>query len=66
MRAILKECGCDETLAIRMAKKQNETFENKSYHLHNPCTKVYELVRLLRGEDIDFNEEIKIKMNSKK
>lgn len=66
MRAILIECGCDEKLAIRMANKQNEAFEDKSYHLHNPCTKVYELVKLLRGEDTDFNEEIKMKMNSKK
>ena len=66
MRSILKECGCDEKLAIRWAKKQSETFGNNSFHLHNPCTKVYELVSLLRGEDTEFNEEIKMKMNSKK
>lgn len=66
MRSILQECGCDEKLAIRWAKKQSETFGNNSFHLHNPCTKVYELVSLLRGEDTEFNEEIKMKMNSKK
>lgn len=65
MRSILKECGCDEKLAIRWAKKQSETFDNKSFHLHNPCTKVYELVSLLRGEDADFNECIKSKMTGK-
>ncbi len=66
MRSILKECGCDEKLAIRWAKKQSETFGNNSFHLHNPCTKVYELVSLLRGEDADFNEFIKSKMTGKK
>ena len=66
MRSILKECGCDEKIAIRWAKKQSETFDNKSFHLHNPCTKVYELVSLLRGEDADFNECIKNKMTGKK
>ena len=66
MRSILKECGCDEKLAIRWAKKQSETFSNNSFHLHNPCTKVYELVSLLRGEDADFNEFIKSKMTGKK
>lgn len=66
MRSILKECGCDEKLAIRWAKKQSETFGNNSFYLHNPCTKVYELVSLLRGEDADFNEIIKSKMTGKK
>ena len=66
MRSILLGCGCNEQRAIGWAKKQSETFSNNSFHLHNPCTKVYELVSLLRGEDADFNEFIKSKMTDKK
>ena len=64
MRFILSKCGCDEKKAIRWAEKQSEQFVETSYHEQNPCTTVYKLVRLLRGEDDTFNEMIRQKMEA--
>ena len=58
MRLILCKCGCDEKKAISLAEKQSQQLAETSYHDQNPCTTVYKLVRLLRGEDNTFNEEI--------
>ena len=48
----------DETRAIRFAKNQAGTFFDTRYATHNPCTTVYELVSLLRGENEKFNQKI--------
>ncbi|MCD8289999.1 MAG: RloB family protein [Prevotella sp.] len=48
----------DETLAISYAQRQEQSFNDTRYATHNPCTTVYKLVRLLRGEDSGFNEKI--------
>lgn len=56
-RNILLTYG-DEERAIRYAQKQEQTFTDERYALHNPCTTVYKLVRLLRGEDKAFNKRI--------
>lgn len=62
MRSILSKCGCDEKKAISWAEKQSQQLAETSYHDQNPCTTVYKLVRLLRGEDNTFNEEIRKRM----
>lgn len=54
---IMNACG-DETRAIRYAHSQACSFDDTRYATHNPCTMVYKLVRLLRGEDREFNEKI--------
>ena len=59
MRAILRECRCDEERAIQRAEKQAHTFAGRQYHKHNPCTMVYQLVKQLLGKDTAFNEKIK-------
>lgn len=59
MRAILRECRCDEERAIQRAEKQAHTFADRKYHRHNPCTMVYQLVKQLLGKDTAFNEKIK-------
>ena len=59
MRKILSDCGCDEHLAIKRAERQADSFTDRRYHTHNPSTMVYKLVRLLIGEDQDFNNQIK-------
>lgn len=56
-RTIMNTHG-DEARAIRYAQKQADNFDNTRYATHNPCTMVYKLVRLLRGEDRMFNEKI--------
>ena len=65
MRSILLGCGCNEQRAIRWAKEQSESFDAQDYHSHNPCTKVYELVELLLGEDKVFNEKIRAIMTKR-
>lgn len=62
MRHILSVCHCDEKIAIKNAERQVITFCDHKYHKHNPCTMVYRLVRLLRGEDQRFNKQIKQKL----
>ncbi len=59
MRKILSDCGCDERMAIKRAERQEQTFTDRRYHTHNPCTTVYKLVRLLIGEDTEFNRQVK-------
>ena len=56
-RATLLAYG-DEARAIRYAQNQDNTFMDERYATHNPCTTVYKLVRLLRGEDKAFNKKI--------
>ncbi len=46
----------DEECAIRFAQGQEKAFHDKKFSMHNPCTTVYKLVRLLRGEDQAFNQ----------
>lgn len=53
----------DETRAIRYAESQANTFDDTRYATHNPCTTVYKLVRLLRGEDREFNRKISEDLN---
>lgn len=65
MRQILADYGGNEELAIKYAQAQNESFNNKKYHTHNPATTVYKLVKLLRGEDKFFNSRIKKSVNAK-
>lgn len=48
----------DEARAIRYAESQVDSFDDTRYATHNPCTMVYKLVRLLRGEDREFNKKI--------
>lgn len=62
MHDILEECG-NEPQAIRWAEKQAATFGHNRYAEHNPATHVYKLVRLLRGEDKEFNEMLLKDMN---
>jgi hypothetical protein len=53
----------DEARAIRYAQSQDESFTDERYATHNPCTTVYKLVRLLRGEDKAFNKKIAEDLN---
>jgi len=62
MRRILSECACDERMAIKRAERQANIFSDQKFHAHNPCTMVYKLVRLLRGEDKKFNNLIKARV----
>lgn len=55
----------DEQRAIKFAEKQEKSFEDRSFGKHNPCTLVYKLVRLLRGEDEEFNRKIQKDMEKK-
>ena len=59
---IMTICG-DETRAIRYAQSQDDSFDDTRYATHNPCTTVYKLVRLLRGEDREFNRKIMDDLN---
>lgn len=65
MRDILSRCGCDEVMTIRWAEKQACEFLDNRYHLHNPATTVYKLVRLLTGKDEAFNKMIKESVEEK-
>lgn len=56
-RAIMVAYG-DEARAVRYAQSQADSFIDTRYAMHNPCTMVYKLVRLLRGEDKDFNKKL--------
>lgn len=56
-RAIMTVYG-DEARALRYAQRQANNFDDTRYATHNPCTMLYKLVRLLRGEDRDFNKRI--------
>ena len=56
-RVIITAHG-DESRAIRYAQSQANSFDDTRFALHNPCTTVYKLVRLLRGEDQEFNKKI--------
>lgn len=57
MLHILRQYG-DEAKAIIWAEKQANSFADTKYASHSPATTVYALVRLLRGEDIEFNRRI--------
>lgn len=62
MRSYLTQYG-DEAQAIKFAEKQAGTFNHSRYAEHEPSTWVYRLVRLLRGEDTEFNKKIKSELN---
>lgn len=57
MRELLMTHG-DEAKAIKLAERQANSYGDKRYAEHNPATHVYKLVRLLRGEDADFNASL--------
>ena len=65
MRSILRDCKCDENLAIKCAERQSETFIDNKFHDHNPCTMVYKLVRQLIGKDKEFINLVKSKLEEK-
>ena len=65
MRSMLLKCGCDEKKAIKRAESQANTFQDQKFHLHNPCTMVYKLVKQLVGEDKDLVKLIKRKLAEK-
>lgn len=65
MRATLSACQCDESVAIRRAERQADSFFDQKYHTHNPCTTVYRLVRLLIGKDKEFIRFIESKLEEK-
>lgn len=65
MRNYLSRCGCDENLVIQRAEKLKNEFDDSRYHMHNPCTTVYKLVRLLIGKDEKFNAKIKKSVEEK-
>ena len=44
--------------AIKNAEAQSKKFTDKRYAEHNPCTMVYKLVRLLIGQDEEFNKKV--------
>jgi len=49
--------------AIQFAESTSKTFTDKRYAMHNPCTKVFKLVRLLIGQDSEFNEYLRKKID---
>lgn len=53
----------DEAKAIKFAEAQAKSFNHNRFAEHEPSTWVYRLVKLLRGEDTDFNEQIKSDVN---
>ena len=48
--------------AIKYAESTSNTYKDKRYAEHNPCTMVYKLVRLLIGQDAEFNDYLKKKV----
>ncbi len=44
--------------AIKFAESTSKKYTDERYSTHNPCTMVYKLVRLLIGQDKDFNAEM--------
>ena len=65
MRSILRDCKCDENLAIKYAERQSKTFIDNKFHDHNPCTMEYKLVRQLIGKDKAFINIVKSKLEEK-
>ncbi len=54
---VMSQYGSD-TDAIRNAERLHLSYTDNRHAQHNPCTTVYQLVRLLRGEDNEFNHKI--------
>ena len=48
--------------AIKYAEAQSQKYTDNRLATHNPCTMVYKLVRLLIGQDEEFNEYVKQKV----
>jgi hypothetical protein len=48
--------------AIKYAEAQSLKYTDNRFATHNPCTMVYKLVRLLIGQDEEFNEYVKQKV----
>lgn len=63
MYGYLNQYG-NESQAIKFAETQAKSFNHTRYAEHEPSTLVYRLVRLLRGEDKEFNKIIKSDLNS--
>ena len=64
MHNYLSDFG-NEAQAIKLAEQQALSFGHNRFAEHNPSTWVYRLVKLLRGEDVDFNKRIKAEINGK-
>ncbi len=64
MHSYLSDFG-NEAQAIKLAEQQALSFGHNRFAEHNPSTWVYRLVKLLRGEDVDFNKRIKAEINGK-
>ena len=62
-KEIMSHYGSEDE-AIRNAERLEKTYADKRYARHNPCTTVYKLVRLLRGEDKIFNAIVMEKLNA--
>ena len=48
--------------AIKFAESTSKKYTDERYSTHNPCTMVYKLVRLLIGQDAEFNEMLRQKL----
>lgn len=49
---------CRALIVCEGGNKNYTSFDDTCYATHDPCTMVYKLVRLLRGEDKEFNKKI--------
>ncbi|MBO7463762.1 MAG: RloB domain-containing protein [Bacteroidales bacterium] len=49
--------------AIKFAESTSEKYTDERYATHNPCTMVYKLVRLLIGQNEDFNKAMDKKVD---
>lgn len=62
MHSYLNQYG-NESQAMKFAEIQANSFNHTRFAEHEPSTWVYRLVKLLRGEDDDFNRTIKSDLN---
>ncbi len=53
-----------EVDAIRWAEAKSQTYEDRRYAQHNPCTMVFKLVRQLEGLDDELNASVVQKMEN--
>lgn len=54
---IINQYGSQDN-AIKWAKKCHEQYSGGQFHIHNPCTTVYQLVLQLIGRDEKFNDMV--------
>jgi hypothetical protein len=58
VRDVIIKCGGNEDNAIMWAEYQAQSFTDKQWATHTPCTTVYLLVKQLLGLDEKFDDEI--------